>query len=99
LLKRPLSLSDEAIDTENNLNSKVLRRNLYRLGLDAGKLSDYEEDLDELAGRRHRIAHGIDLDPIRNDVYEKLRTSAFHFMDGLILAIVGAFENNEYLRN
>jgi hypothetical protein len=98
LLGRPLMVPDDAVDTESNLNSKVLRRNLFRLGFPVDLLASYEDDLNELVYRRHNIAHGIDLSPVRKDIYEKLRKAAFEFMDELTLSIVGAVENFGYLK-
>lgn len=99
LLAAPLKLADGAVDTESNLNSKVLRRNLFRLGFPADKFSSYENDLDELVYRRHDIAHGLNFDTVRKQLYERLQRSAFSFMDELTLAIVDSVENSRYLRN
>jgi hypothetical protein len=98
-LSRPVKVPDEAIDTESNLNSKVLRRNLFRLGFPVGSFASYERDLDELVNRRHSIAHGVDLNSVRRDLYERLQRAAFHFMDELTLAIVGSVESSAYLRS
>jgi hypothetical protein len=98
LLSRPLSIPDGAVDTESNLNSRVLRRNLFRLGFSPDKFSSYESDLDELVYRRHSIAHGIDIGPVRRDVYERLYRAALQFMDELALGIVDAIQTSGYLR-
>lgn len=97
-LSRPVNVPDEAVDTESNLSSKVLRRNLFRLGFAPDRFASYESELDELVYRRHSIAHGIDLDPVRKDQYEKLQKGAFQFMDELTLSIIAAIESSEYLR-
>lgn len=34
ILNRPIDIPDSAVDTEHNLKSKVLKQNLYRLGLE-----------------------------------------------------------------
>jgi hypothetical protein len=98
LMARPVIVPDDAVDTESNLNSKVLRRNLYRLGFSVQTFAQYDGDLDELVYRRHSIAHGIDLNPIRKDLYEKLERVAFQFMDELVLSIVDSIETSGYLR-
>jgi hypothetical protein len=98
LLSRPVNVPDSAVDTESNLNSKVLRRNLYRLGFPANKFEAYESDLDELVYRRHSIAHGIDFDPVRRDLYLRLEKNAFGFMDDLSLSIIDATEQSAFLK-
>lgn len=98
LLNRRAQLEDDVVDTESNLNSKVLRRNLFRLGFPVDMLLDYEEDLNTLANRRHNIAHGVDPSPVKSRVYEELQKAAFQFMDELTLNIVGAIETSRYLR-
>lgn len=97
-LNRPVNVPDEAVDTESNLSSKVLRRNLFRLGFAPDRLASYDNDLNELVYRRHSIAHGIDIDPVARDIYDRLQRAAFHFMDELTLLIVQAIEASEYLR-
>lgn len=98
LLDRTVYVPVEAVDTESNLSSKVLRRNLFKLGLSLGAFADYESDLDELVHRRNNIAHGVDAGMVASRVYEKLQRSAFGFMDVLTLSIVGAIEAGSYLR-
>lgn len=98
LLARPVSVPDDAVDTESNLNSKVLRRNMYKLGFPINIFESYDADLNELVYRRHGIAHGIDIDLVRKDLYERLQTASFQFMDELTLSVVGAVERSDYLR-
>jgi hypothetical protein len=97
-LSRPLNVPERAVDTESNLNSTVLRRNLAKLGFPVDKFASYETDLDELVYRRHGIAHGIDIQPVHKEVYDRLQRAAFHFMDELTPSMVGAIENEEYLK-
>lgn len=98
LLRRQVNVPDEAVDTESNLNSKVLRRNLFRLGFPLDRFADYESNLNELVYRRHGIAHGVDINAIPKGAYEKLQKAAFNFMDELTLSIVDAIETSQYLR-
>jgi hypothetical protein len=99
LLNRQAQLPEEVVDTESNLSSKVLRRNLFRLGFPVDMFLNYEENLNVLAYRRHNIAHGVDPSPVASGLYEKLQKAAFQFMDELTLNIVAAIETSRYLRN
>jgi hypothetical protein len=98
LLERRAHVPGSTVDTEGNLNPKTLRRNLYRLGFPADIFQAYERDLYELVNRRHDIAHGLDVNPIRETTFEKLQRVAFHFMDELTLLIVEAIEGSSYLK-
>jgi hypothetical protein len=98
LLSRPVSVPDTAVDTESNLSSKVLRRNLYRLGFPPNKFEKYEGDLDELAYRRHNIAHGVNDDPIRRDLYVRLERNAVGFMEELVFSIIDSTEQSSFLK-
>lgn len=55
---RPVSIPDRVVDTKSNLNSVVLKRNLYLLGIPHPSLDEHESTINELLGRRNAIAHG-----------------------------------------
>lgn len=97
-LRRQVLLPDTAVNTEDNLSSKVIRRNVVRLGLPHDLLESHYEDLDELLNRRNNIAHGGGGDPVRTTDYERLQKSAFQAMDELALTIAVAIENTHYAR-
>jgi hypothetical protein len=98
LLARTLAVPDTAVNTEDNLSSHVVKRNLYRLGLPEDLLSGYHAELDELVKRRNDIAHGADSDPVKELDYERLRKAVFQAMDELALSVVSAVENTRFLR-
>jgi len=98
LLARPLEIPDTAVNTEDNLTSHVVKRNLYRLGFPEDLLSSYDAELDELVKRRNNIAHGADSDPVKESDYERLRKAVFQAMDELTLGVVSAVENTNFLR-
>ena len=56
----PVQISESTIDTESNLKSTVLQRNLFLLGLDHLFVEPRKDEIDNLLGRRNRIAHGED---------------------------------------
>jgi len=98
LLARTLALPDTAVNTEDNLSSHVVKRNLYRLGFPEDLLSNYHAELDELVKRRNDIAHGADSDPVKESDYERLRKAVFQAMDELTLSVVAAVENTSFRR-
>jgi hypothetical protein len=98
LLNRPISIPDTVVNTESNLGSLALRRNLFRLGFAANLFEHHEAALDELVNRRNNIAHGIDPSTVREVDYERLKKVTFEAMDEITLAIVGAVERQQHLR-
>jgi len=98
LLARPLVVPDTAVNTEDNLSSRVIKRNLYRLGFPEDLLGSYHVLLDELVNRRNNIAHGADSAPVKETDYERLRKAVFQTMDELTLSIVAAIENAQFSR-
>jgi hypothetical protein len=98
LLARPLEVPDTVVNTEDNLSSRVVRRNLYRLGFPEDLLKAYDAELDELVRRRNNIAHGADSDPVKESDYERLRKAVFQAMDELALSVVSAVEHSQFIR-
>ena len=98
LLARPLNVPDTAVNTEDNLSSQVVKRNLYRLGFPETLLSEYHGELDELVKHRNNIAHGADGDPVKEADHERLRKAVFQAMDEMTLSVVAAVENTQFLK-
>lgn len=98
LLGQSLRIPDTTVNTEDNLSSHVVKRNLYRLGFPEDMLSGYYTDLDELVHRRNNIAHGADSTPVKDTDYERLRKSSFQAMDELALNVAAAVENGAFRR-
>jgi hypothetical protein len=99
MLTHRVKLSDDVVNTEDNLGAEVLRRNLFRLGFTVSQFDHYGIVLDELRNRRNNIAHGFDSSVVREADYERLRRAAFEFMDEVTLAIVDTLENERYRKN
>jgi hypothetical protein len=82
-ISRPVSIPDRVVDTKSNLNSVVLKRNLYLLGIPHPSLSEYEATINELLGRRNAIAHGdrttfpSETDVKQSEIYAALSTESF----------------------
>jgi SAM-dependent methyltransferase len=97
-LGRPLEVPDTAVNTEDNLSSRVIRRNLYRLGFSEDLLKEYHPEFDELVKRRCSIGHGADPDPVKETDYSRLQTAIFRAMDHLALSVAVAVEDRSFVR-
>jgi hypothetical protein len=57
-MARQVEIPDKIVDTRANLNSTILKRNLYQLGLDYPAVDKHKRSIDMLLGVRNAIAHG-----------------------------------------
>jgi hypothetical protein len=97
ILRRRILLPDSTVNTESNLGSTVMRRNLFRLGFSEDRMAEYDQSLDELVNRRNNIAHGSDDSIVKATDYDRLQKSVFRAMDELALVIVDAIDQSSYL--
>jgi RiboL-PSP-HEPN len=97
ILKRKVRIPDGTVNTESNLNSVVLRKNLYRLGLPHEQFQSLEPEIERLLGLRNRIAHGESKQGVSETQYEQLRRSALHVMSEITASMTKAFSEKKYL--
>jgi len=97
LMARKVNIPDKVVDTESNLKPVVLRKNLYRLGLPHDQFSSLEPGIEQLLNLRNKIAHGESKQGIPEKLYEQLRTSAFHIMNGVASGLTEAISEKWYL--
>jgi len=67
-----INLKEEVINTESNLWSHVLSKNLYILGINHDMFKQYNGDIDRLVNMRNSIAHGSERKGITEKSLEKL---------------------------
>jgi hypothetical protein len=97
ILRRRIALPDSTVNTESNLGSVVMRRNLFRLGFSEDRMAEFDQILDELVNRRNNIAHGSDDAIVKATDYDRLQKAVFKAMDELALVIIEAFDHSSYL--
>jgi len=91
-------LTDSFVETEWNLKPPVLRKLLYRLGLDTESVSAEHGRIEELVNRRNNIAHGSDVSGISEATYIALRDSSFRVMSAIARVIGEAAEGRKHLK-
>lgn len=93
-----VDIPDRVVDTESNLKAAVLKRNLFRLGLNYPAVEPHGGTLDRLLGVRNAIAHGDALKvPKENEVNEYL-TAGFAIMGVVQSEIYDALRRGAYRR-
>jgi hypothetical protein len=92
--------SDEVINTEGNLKPVVLRKLLYRIGLDPDLASPWQDTMHMLLKRRNDVAHGTAragrAGGIEEDDYAKLEDAVRQTLDGLVRAVFDAAAQESY---
>jgi len=97
--KSNISYDDNAINTESNLKSHVLKNIVYSLGLDYSAFATKEILIDErLLKQRNDIAHGKYL-PINEKFYVELHEEILGLMELFLNQVINAASLNQYKRN
>lgn len=71
-MEEKVLLDDEVINTESNLWSHVLSKNLYVVGINPDVFKHHNGDIDRLVNMRNSIAHGSERKGITENSLEKL---------------------------
>lgn len=90
--------SGSVVDTESNLKPSVLRKMLYRLGLDHSLVDSCSNLLNQLIGKRNNIAHGSSRAPVTRKDYEKFEHTANSVMDAVTTLVFDSLNGSRFLR-
>ena len=98
IVAQHVEIPDRLVDTKSNLNSMLLRKNLYQLGLDYPIVDRHRTNIDMLLGVRNAIAHGDALKvPTQRDV-QNYTAAAFEVMRFIQDEIYRALREERYRR-
>jgi hypothetical protein len=96
--QRPVRIDvDDVVDTESNLKPVVLRKILYRMGLDPDTAKPWEPAIHMLLNRRNDIAHGTAREGLEEVEYFKLEQAVTLVIDGVVATISDAVIRKKYL--
>lgn len=98
ILGRIVEIPDRVIDTKANLNSVILKRNLYQLGLDHPTVDQHRGAIDRLLGVRNAIAHGDALRVPSADHIREYTGAAFEVMQFVQGSVFNALRDGAYRR-
>lgn len=98
-VERPVSIRDDVVDTESNLNPTVLRKSLYRLGFAHDQFAAQEDSINQLLEYRNKISHGEMQAGLRAERYDELSSSALTVMNEVKRQVMAAIEQKAYLRS
>ncbi len=90
--------ADSLVDTESNLKPVVLRKILYRLGLEPTLVTPWAGTIQQLLHRRNDVAHGTAKAGLDEQVYRELEEAVYVVVDDLVRAICEAISKQLYRR-
>lgn len=89
--------SDIIVNTESNLKPVVLKKILFRIGLDPDLATPWEGAMHQLLKRRNDIAHGSAKDGLSETDYSSLEQAVNAVIDDIVRAISDAVSRRLYL--
>jgi hypothetical protein len=89
--------TDDVVDTESNLKPVVLKKILYRLGLDPKLAQPWESVIQQLLKRRNDVAHGTAKSGLDEKDYTSLEQAVHLVVDDIVKAICEAVAKRQYL--
>lgn len=95
---RPLRIdADVVVDPESNLKPVVLKKILFRLGLDPTLAKPWEGAIHMLLNRRNSVAHGTERAGIEEKEYAQLEQAIRLVIDALVQSISDAVARGVYM--
>lgn len=94
-----VNIPDAVIDTKSNLDTDVLKKLLFRLGLDYTNVERHRPSLNRLVGNRNAIAHGDRLKVPSDEAVEDYLATARSLMNFVQSQIYNALVERIFLRN
>lgn len=88
---------EEVVDTESNLKPVVLKKILFRLGLDPDLAKPWEGAIHRLLNRRNDVAHGTAKAGIEEKEFADLEQAVWLVVDGIVKALSDAVARKLYL--
>lgn len=89
--------ADSVVDTESNLKPVVLKKILYRVGLDPQLAEPWAGVINQLLNRRNAVAHGSERGGLDGRDYARLEQAVNLVMDELVKAVTDAVARETFL--
>lgn len=74
-MEENILLEDEVINTESNLRSEILSKNLYAIGINPNIFENHNKNINKLVNLRNSIAHGAEKTGITSKEFEEFEKS------------------------
>lgn len=94
-----LNIDDTTVDTESNLWYIVLKKNLYKLGIQIDIFEPYQKDIDGLVNLRNSIAHGNQKSGVSESDFSKWEKAVYDIASDITRVLYEYASHQKYLRN
>lgn len=94
-----VSIDDSTINTESNLWSIVMKKNLFKIGLPIDTFDQHSSDIDALVNRRNAIAHGNSKNGVSEAEYSNWENKIYRIMSDVNITLYDYAYNKKYLCN
>lgn len=95
-LEEKLVIEDNVINTESNLHYIILKKNLFKLGIDSQDFDKYESSIESLVNKRNSIAHGSEKFGITKDEYTKIYNDIKEIMNNIIKILMNNLQDESF---
>lgn len=95
-LEQKLVIADNVINTESNLWYHVLKKNLFKLGIDYTVFNQYQSSIDKLVNKRNSIAHGSERFGIAESEYRKIQDDIIETMNNIIRILMKNLKDESF---
>lgn len=89
--------AEEVVDTESNLKPVILKKILFRLGLNPDLAQPWESAIHLLLNRRNDVAHGTARAGLEEEEFAKLERAVSSVVDGIVKTVFNAVAQKMYL--
>lgn len=98
LIIKKVKIPENAVNTESNLKSYVLKSLLYKFDIDYTAVDPYQHTINELLGKRNSIAHGDTVRGVELVNYEDYKSKTLHLMEAIKNIVINSFRNKAFLK-
>lgn len=95
-LEQKLVIADNVINTESNLWYHVLKKNLFKLGIDYTVFDQYQSSINALVNKRNSIAHGSEKFGIAESEYKKIQDDIIETMNNIIKILMKNLKDESF---
>ena len=97
-LEEDLFIQDNIVNTESNLHYIVLKKNLFKLGIDYTIFNQFENSIDSLVNKRNSIAHGSERYGVKENEFMKVQSDILKVMNKIIKILMENIMDEKYKR-
>jgi hypothetical protein len=93
-----VDMPEDVVDSESNLWPVVLRKNLFRVGLDPEAFEKYDGVIYNLLNKRNGVSHGADQHGLEEKEYKEMEEAVLMLMEGVMELVMLSVQEERFRR-